>query len=127
MRCFRFVFGELESGFHRSVERVAGDALAVAGSDQFFVEAPVFEINVGQQSLIAVAFFPVELPPKELAFYGSFGEGRRFGAEWFNWFGRMLRFGSVDADQSNSFVVLKDECVAIDDVHDSPRSVTFRY
>ncbi len=125
-RSSSLVLSKLEAGFHGSVKWVAGDAPAVAGSDQFFIKAPVVEIDVGEKSLIAVAFFAVEFELDDLAFNGPFCERGRLGTKRFHRFGRMFCLGRVDADQPNSLVVLQNERVAVNNSDYSPLFLVLR-
>lgn len=115
---FGLYFSFLELTLQCFVEGVLCDARAEAGADQFFIQTPIIDVNVGQQSLVSIALIFVEFQCHHPPFYLLLSEGRGFRSEWFDRLSRVFCFRCIHANQAHFFVSLKHQSIAVNDSHD---------
>jgi hypothetical protein len=117
-----FVFGFFEPPFHGAAVGVLHLGPTEPGPNELFVQEPIAHIDVGEDSVVAVAALPVELQP-DFAFVDvPAGEFGRLGAKSLDGMVRFLGFGRIDADQPDALAAGDHERIAVDDALDPIRA-----
>lgn len=125
-RCLGLALRQLKTNLHGFVERVPRHTLAVARSNQLFVQTPVVDEDVRQETLVPISLLAVILQLNDLTLDGPLRERRRFWTKSLDRLRWMDRLWCVDADQSHAIVVLQDKSVTINNTDNSPDSTVFR-